>query len=333
MEFENSDKAGRIILVTVETHTKKIQITNIYTPNIALQQKIFFDKLKCYVTPKYEVILGGDFNMVENLTMDRQGGNLNRQHQHGLEELNEIKQNCNLIDIWQTQNKFKTQFTYENDIFHFKSRIDRFYIWHHTGKKFSIRFDIVLNTLSDRDIIRFSLKNITTNKRGPSYWKLNASILQNKDNKQEIENLWPHWKNKKNIYPDKTKWWDMTKIYIQSIANDFCIDLKQKETELLIEYRAEIDSLYQQRPIKHEQIDETQNKIDLIEEYSLKGAMIRSRTQFIENEEIPSKFFYTAETVFQKHKNHKSLKIQTWQESHNRQRHLKNCTDFLRRAV
>ena len=37
----------------------------------------------------------------------------------------------------------------------------------------------------------------------------------------------------------------MAKTYIQCITKDFCIDLKQKETELLIEYRAEIDSLYQ----------------------------------------------------------------------------------------
>ena len=76
--------------------------------------------------------------MVENLTKDRQGGNRNRQHQYGIEELNEIKQSCNLIDIWRTQNKFKTQFTYKNDILDFKSRKDRFYIWNHTRKNFSI---------------------------------------------------------------------------------------------------------------------------------------------------------------------------------------------------
>ena len=78
--------------------------------------------------------------------------------------------------------------------------------------------------------------------------------------------------------------------------------MKQKEAELLIEYRGEIDSLYQQHPINHEQIDQTQNKIDLIEQRSLKEAMVRSRTKFNENEETPSKFFYAAETVFQKHK-------------------------------
>ena len=120
-----------------------------------------------------------------------------------------------------------------------------------------------------------------TNKTGPSYWKLNTSILENKAYKQKIETFWQHWKNKKNSYPDQTKWWDMAKLYIQGITKDFCIDFKEKQTELLVEYRAEIDSLYQQHPIDHEKIDQIQNNIDIIEERSLKGAMVRSRNKFI----------------------------------------------------
>ena len=283
MEREDSNKTGRIISVTVETQKNKFQITNIYAPNILLQRKTFFDKLECYVTPKYEIILGGDFNMVENLTMDKQGGNPNRQHIYGLEKLNQIKQNCNLIHIWRTQNSFQTKFTYENNILDFKSRIDHFYIWSNGKKDFSIRSDIILNNISDRHLICLSLKNITAHKRGPSYWKLNTSILGNKTHKQKIETFWQHWKNKKNTYPNQTKWWDMAKLYIQVITKHFCIDFKQNQTELLVGYRAEIDSLYQQHPIDHEKIDAIQNNIDVIEEHSLKEAMLRSRTKFIEN--------------------------------------------------
>ena len=36
--------------------------------------------------------------------------------------------------------------------------------------------------------------------------------------------------------------------------------------------------------------------------------MVRSRTKFIENEETPSKFFYAAESVFQKNKTITALK-------------------------
>ena len=100
----------------------------------------------------------------------------------------------------------------------------------------------------------------------------------------------------------------MVKQYKKGITKDFCLDLKQKQTERLVEYRADIDSLYQQRPIDHEKIAAIQNNIDLIEERSLKGAMVRSRTKFIKNEESTSKFFYAAESVFQKHKTIAALK-------------------------
>ena len=52
---------------------------------------------------------------------------------------------------------------------------------------------------------------------------------------KKIENLWLHWENRKNIYHDQTKWWDMAKQYIHGITKDFCIDLRQKQTELLAE--------------------------------------------------------------------------------------------------
>ena len=73
-EFQNSDKAGHIISVTVETQKNEFQLTNIYAPNMPPKRKTF-DKLKYYVSPKYKVILGGDYSMVENFTIDRQGGN------------------------------------------------------------------------------------------------------------------------------------------------------------------------------------------------------------------------------------------------------------------
>ena len=97
----------------------------------------------------------------------------------------------------------------------------------------------------------------------------------------------------------------MAKQYIHSIIKVFCIDFKQKQIELLAEYRDKIDSLYKHRPINHKEIGKIQNKIDLIEERSLKGGMVRSRTKYIENEETPSKFFYAAESVFQKKKKKK----------------------------
>ena len=64
--------------------------------------------------------------MVENLTMHREGGNPNRQHQYRLEELNEMKQNCNLIDFWRNSKQIQNPIHIRKRYFGVKSRIDRF---------------------------------------------------------------------------------------------------------------------------------------------------------------------------------------------------------------
>ena len=65
-------------------------------------------------------------------------------------------------------------------------------------------------------------------KERPFLLELNASILENKAYKQKIETFWQHWKNKKDSYPDQTKWWDMAKFYIQVITKDYKEKLKKK---------------------------------------------------------------------------------------------------------
>ena len=46
--------------------------------------------------------------------------------------IDNIKNNNNMIDIWQNQNPPKREYTYFNDLVDFKSRIDRFYLTSNT---------------------------------------------------------------------------------------------------------------------------------------------------------------------------------------------------------
>ena len=50
-------------------------ITNIYAPNIPKKRKKICQNLETYITNNNNNILGGDFNMVENIQKDRAGGN------------------------------------------------------------------------------------------------------------------------------------------------------------------------------------------------------------------------------------------------------------------
>ena len=76
---------------------------------------------------------------------------------------------------------------------------------------------------------------------------------------------------------------------------DFCTKPKETEKEHLHQLRIELQTLQIQKNKDQIKINTIEGKIEEIESYQHKGAMVRSRTKLIENEEKPTKFFYTAE--------------------------------------
>ena len=144
----------------------------------------------------------------------------------------------------------------------------------------------------------FYKKNEKT--RGPSYWKLNSGILENKEYKNKINTFWKNWQEKKGKYPDPTVWWDNGKKFIQGLTKDYCTQLKETERKRLQQLQAELQTLNTQRNRDQIKINNMESKIEEIEQHNRKGAMIRSRAKLIENEEKPTKFFYTAEKPNQK---------------------------------
>ena len=62
--------------------------------------KTVFPKTRnIYIKNNNNNILGGDFNMVENMPKDRAGENPSTQH-YGVGQTENIKENNNVIDIW-----------------------------------------------------------------------------------------------------------------------------------------------------------------------------------------------------------------------------------------
>ena len=85
---------------------------NIYAPTRNSEKTKFYKTLKNYIQMKQNLILGGDFNMLEDILLDIKGGNPNITHILGLNYLTKIKQTNNLRDIWPKENPHKTLFTF-----------------------------------------------------------------------------------------------------------------------------------------------------------------------------------------------------------------------------
>ena len=96
--YANSCQSGRHILIDIETEFISYRITNIYAPNIPKKRKIFFQKLETQISNNLNNILGGDFNMIEDISKDRAGRNPTNQH-YGIKYIRNIKNNNNMIHI------------------------------------------------------------------------------------------------------------------------------------------------------------------------------------------------------------------------------------------
>ena len=70
----------------------------------------------------------------------------------------------------------------------------------------------------------------------------------------------------------------------------------------------ELQNLHTQKNKDQIKTNNIESEIEEIERHHQKGAMIRSRTKLIENEEKPTEFFYTAEKQNQNKKNITKLK-------------------------
>ena len=152
--------------------------------------------------------------MVENLLLDRQGGNPNNTHLLGIQYLQKIKQKYNLTDIWQKQHPGKKSFTFHNNNHQIHSRLGRFYIPQNQKIK---NVNIIPNNLSNHDALKLIIKVKKKKLYGQGYWKLNTSnTFQKLFNK-----FWKDWQSQKHKYDSLNQWWESGNIYFKMLAITF----------------------------------------------------------------------------------------------------------------
>ena len=78
------NKEGRMLFLNFPIKKQNYHIMNIYAPPRNSEKTKFYKTLKNHTDLKQNVMLGGDFNMVEDILLDRKGGNPNITHTLGL---------------------------------------------------------------------------------------------------------------------------------------------------------------------------------------------------------------------------------------------------------
>ena len=65
------DIFGRYVVLDVNINEIDYRLINVYMPNIAGERKEFISSLANVLVTKRHIILGGDFNFLENLHLDK----------------------------------------------------------------------------------------------------------------------------------------------------------------------------------------------------------------------------------------------------------------------
>ena len=319
---EKYDEDGRIICLHLKIQKSYIQILNIYAPTKGSSRSYFFSNITNFIFQGIPLILAGDFNCVENTLNDRMGS-FEPTHDIGMKEIKKITTNYGLSDSWRILNQSSRQFTWSNSNQTRQSRIDRIYIkrnWIH-------RSNIIPFPWSDHDIVATTLEIPKTAPKGKGVWKLNTSHLRDKEYLLKVRNFLRHWRTCKNQFPDIARWWDMGKHYIKGISSQYAIQKAKKSRERFLE----ADHALKQEQMQP-QPDPHKMKFarDIIQQYEHdrnKGIFIRSKTQYYEEFEKPTKYFFNIQnankqksTIYELQKEHTTI--------NNQQEILKECHDF-----
>ena len=133
-----ADPDGRFIILYIKTADLCFTLVNLYAPN--KDDPHFFQNIKNRIL-EFDcdnIILGGDFNLIKNAKLDKEGGILGTSHPKALTEVEKIQINLDLGDIWRDQNPLDKRFTWRRRNPSISCRLDFFLLSRHLVKWLSL---------------------------------------------------------------------------------------------------------------------------------------------------------------------------------------------------
>ena len=329
IEKFHSDFYGRVIHLDFTTDGfENFRIVNAYFPSESAERLEFLNSFSQHITGAKNVIIGGDFNFILDPNLDKLGGNL-QKGTIGSKTFKTIVDKFDLTDCFRHINPNKKSVTWTrsnvatgNDKPNYDmigTRIDRFYISKYMCNSINT-FDTIPCVCSDHSFIKMNLTANSGIDIGKSYWKFNDQLLDDINFLNYFEKFWKFISETKEI---TLKWWDHMKYQIKI----FCIDYsKSKNKEQFGEFK-KLKKQYSTLDLESTSDLHTFNAIKLrvkeIEDNILRGSMIRSKTQSIQENEKPSAYFFQKEATISKNKTIKTIQHNT--NTYNNSKDILTC--------
>jgi exonuclease III len=297
----NTDSNGRLILIKIKINETLYNICNIYIPtrDHKRDQIAFANLLKEKLSSldQYNLLIGGDFNLYLNPSLDKQDTMSNKHdYPEFRAEILTIMESFNLTDCWRDLNPNKRRYTW-----HARgkaSRLDYWLISDHLLNEIH-KSEIKIGLHSDHSIITLEIGK-HFNKRGRGFWKLNNSLLHDSEFVTKVKNIIKKTKQELDNYRDKGLIWEIVKLRIRTFSIPYCIKKKKDKNKFKKELEERLENMESQlddiHNTTHTEIYKiTKKELENIEHFEASGHILRSKAKWTEEGEKNTSYFLNLE--------------------------------------
>ena len=158
--------------------------------------------------------------------------------------------------------------------------------------------DMISAIKTDHSAITIEFQDVDGKVKGPGFWKLNCSLLNDKQYVDEINCLLPSWLQEgKRELSDPHSVWDWVKYNVKKYSTQYSMTKSQQrkaeEWQLNREFQ-EASSVFQKNPSQENLsiLNVLKEKMEQMYDKKVEGMIVRSRARWYEHREKNSKYFF-----------------------------------------
>ena len=283
------DTEGRVLSVNVCFVNANFNLVNVYAPTNHLERSQFYLSVRQYFFPHSRVVLGGDLNCYDSV-LDKFGGNVSLST-----DLSSFKSCFNLVDVWRSKHARVSQCTWFNSDLSIGSRLDSFLVAHELVNSL-VSCDISPCIFSDHDFVILDFDMSRVCDFGPGVWKLNNSLLDDRDYRDFISDLITQHLNFKHVFVSIKDFWESLKEVIRLRTIQFS---RSKQRELSRERVCITNHLIKLKSILvgsdlsvKPEIHRLESALNAILRQEQEGIKVCSHAKWLEEDEVPSRYFF-----------------------------------------
>ena len=298
-------ESGNALVVQLHTGDLKFHLCVLYGPNI--DSPDFYINLKNRLLQKENIpiIICGDWNVVMDYKLDTRGY-LKENNTKARREILNMIEAANLVDTWRSENNTAKKFTWVSGKKPVKmARLDFFLVTpdiHANINKHILSFGYK----SDHSLVGIEL-NTENSERGKGFWKFNSALLKEQEYvtlvKNEINNVITDFKKGQGLQTlttSKQMFFEVLKLRIRGVTIPYCAKRKKKLNEKEKRIETEIKRLEtllanNSEEVKIEDIQVLKEDLKVMRETTLRGNMLRAKSQKYIDFEKPTKYFCNLE--------------------------------------